>query len=108
PKSADNVAELISAAANTRWQARYKALEAARELPLDMRRRVAKAFIDDENSWVRGLASFLAGEERRMPRTSRRAIVHDFDQVIRGARLNLDQRTSLIKLLESAEESGSF
>jgi len=106
--ASERTEELIRQSAANRWQDRYGALEQARDLPRDLRRRVASAFIHDENNWVRTLATLLAGDSQTTSRSSRRIIVHDFDRIVRGARLTLDQRTDLIRLFENAEESGSF
>jgi len=103
----DLVRELTKAASLPQWRDRYQALERTLELPVTFRRQVAAQFKADTNTWVRTLAASLADDETRPAIRTRRGIVQDFDQVLRGAKLTLGQRTNLIRLFEDVQEAGS-
>jgi signal transduction histidine kinase len=102
------IQELIAAATAKRWQDRYIALERSADLPVSARRDVARHYTHDANSWVRSFALALVSAEGRPSVRSRRAIVQDFDKVLRGTKLTVTQRANLLQLFEDAQEAGSI
>src|SRR5437773_4382288 len=106
--SRPDVAYLIDAARSDSWEERYRALERARGLNIATRRQVASAFLDDSNQWVRNLAERILRSGQRPARKSRRGIVMEIDNVLKGAKLSGPQRARLIELYEEAEQLGAF
>src|SRR5688572_22424836 len=102
------IAALVEAARSDSWEQRYRALERSRGLAVGPRREVASAFLDDSNSWVRNLAERILRSGQRPPRRSRRGIVMEIDNVLKGAKLSAPQRSRLVELYEEAEQLGAF
>jgi len=103
-----DIAVLLGAARSDSWEQRYRALERSRSLAVGLRREVASAFLADSNSWVRNLAERIVRSGQRPARRSRRGIVMEIDNVLKGAKLSSPQRSRLIELYEEAEQLGAF